>query len=148
MTEHFEQRDINPGGLGFLAMILIASLILSTLATALLYRAFSIRTQLAEGPITAPMPGREAVFPNPQLQLYPPEDLAKFRQEEDAILNRYHWLNQKKGVIGIPIQRAMELLVREGKEPVLGTPGLPQGPTWIEMMQRRAEDETRRGNTP
>ncbi|MCX6967149.1 MAG: hypothetical protein NTZ46_05105 [Verrucomicrobia bacterium] len=138
MTVRFERRDIDPGSLGCIGLVFVASLILSTLATMLLYRAFSVQTQITEGPITEPMPAREKVFPNPQLQFYPPEDLAKFRQQQEAALNGYRWVDRKTGVVGIPIQRAMELLVQQG-EPILGAPSLPQGPTWVEMMQRRAE---------
>ena len=138
MSVRFEPRDIDPGSLGCIGLVFILSLILSTLATILLYRAFSIRTQITEGPISAPMPTGEKTFPNPQLQFYPPEDLAKFRKKEDATLNSYRWLNRTEGIVSIPIQRAMDLVVQQG-EPVLGTPNLPQGPTWVEMMQRRAE---------
>lgn len=134
---------MDPAALGVIAVMLIVSLILSSLATALLYKTFSAQTQMTEGPISAPMPKRETPFPNPQLQLYPPEDLAKFRQQEDAILNGDRPLDGGKGVPGIPIRRAMELTVAEGKQPVLGTtPGLAEGPTWVEMMQRRAQEES------
>jgi len=146
MTEKFESRGINSRALGLIALMLVVSVILSSLATALLYRTFSLQTQIAEGQITVPMPRGEKAFPNPQLQLYPPEDLANYRQQEDAILNGYRWLDRKSGVVGIPIERAMKLLVQQGKEPVLGTPGLPQGPTWVEMMQRRAQEETQKEN--
>jgi hypothetical protein len=142
MSEQFERSDVNPGALGCIGLILVVSLIISSLAIALLYRAFSIQTQAREGPITVPMPARESPFPNPQLQLYPPEDLAKFRQKEDAILNGYRWVDRKAGVVGIPIVLAMDLIVKEGKEPVTQTPG----PTWVEMMQRRAQEGTEKEN--
>ena len=148
MSEQFERRDINPGALGCIGLLLVVSLIISTLATAILYRTFSIQTQSKEGPITAPMPDRETSFPNPQLQFYPPEDLAKYRRQENAILHSYRWVDRKSGVIGIPIERAMALVVQDGKEPVLGTPGLPEGPTWIEMMQRRAQEGTKKESAP
>lgn len=148
MNWHFERKDIDPLALGIIALVLILSLIFSSLGIALLYRTFSIRTQIIEGHISPPMPIKERPFPTPQLQFYPPEDLAKFRREEDARLNSYRWVDQKADVVEIPIARAMELLVSENKQPVLGTPGLPQGPTWAEMMRRRAEEGTQQGNKP
>ncbi|MEI6349675.1 MAG: hypothetical protein WCP06_01055 [Verrucomicrobiota bacterium] len=138
----FEKRDMDAPGVGLVAAMLILFLILSSIATALWYQSLSVRTQREMGPVLEPMPGAEAQFPKPQLQANPPLDLAKLRQQEDAVLNGYRWIDQKTGIVGVPIAEAMELLVRRGDQPVLGTPGLPQGPTWPEMMQRRAQEAT------
>ena len=147
----FERKDLDVVGVGFVGAMLVLCLILSTIATALWYHALSVRTQIQEGPVMEPMPSSESEFPKPQLQVDPPMDLAKLRQEEDAILGHYRWIDQKAGIVGIPIKDAMERLVRGGGQPVLGTPGLPQGPTWAEMMQRRAQEgsaERVQGNKP
>jgi hypothetical protein len=34
--------------------------------------------------------------------------------DQEAKLNNYRWIDQQKGVVGIPIESAMELVVREG----------------------------------
>lgn len=138
----YERRDIHPRAIALLGLALVVSLLLSTGATLLLYRAFSLRTQDVEGPLTVPMPREVQSFPNPQLQIYPPEDLEKLRAQEAAILDGYRWIDRKTGVVGIPISQAMNWVVKEHAEPVMGAPGLPQGPTWTEMMQRRAQQET------
>ena len=140
MTRGAEKQDVDPLALALLGLMLTLCLALGTLATALLYRVFSTRMQVSEGALTPPMPEREKSFPNPQLQTYPTEDLVKFRQKEDAILNGYRWVDKQAGVVGIPIESAIGLLVAQQTLPVLGTPGLPQGPTWTEMMQRRAAE--------
>ena len=142
MKERFERRDINPRSLGLIALMLIVSLILSSLATALLYRSFSLQTQTVEGPIGPPLPPAEAQFPAPQLQIYPPDELLALRQKEEAILTSYGWVDRKSGVVRIPIERAMNLVAEQGNQPILGAPGLPQGPTWPEMMRRRAQEGT------
>ncbi len=143
-----ERKGINPGALTVIAGLLIVSLCFSSFAIALLYRAFAINTQSEEGKIGVPLPGARKEFPNPQLQLYPPEDLAKFRRQEDEILNSYRWVDRKTGVVQIPIRQAMELLAQRGTQPLLGTPGLPAGPTWIELMQQRAKENAERTNKP
>jgi len=130
----YERTDMNPKALGCIGLMLVLSLVISSIATAMLYRAFSVQTQEIEGPITVPVPKTEAQFPSPQLQLSSPEDLAKFRKQEDEILNEYHY---KNGKVTIPIDRAMELIVKEKQAP------LAPGPTWPEMMKRRAEEGTR-----
>jgi hypothetical protein len=53
--------------------------------------------------------------PPPQLQP-PPEprplqDLAAFRAEEAAKTSRYAWIDERAGVVQIPVSRAMDLLV-------------------------------------
>jgi len=64
------------------------------------------------------------------------------------MLNEYRWIDRKAGIVAIPVDRAMELLIQRG-EPLVGRPERPPGPTWVEMMQRRALDTTpNRGNSP
>ena len=49
----------------------------------------------------------------PQLQVSPTLDLEKFRAREQEELNSYGWIDRHAGVVKIPIDRAMELLVQE-----------------------------------
>lgn len=44
------------------------------------------------------------------------EELDLHRTQEAEFLNQYKWLDKEKGKIRIPIQRAMELMVAEGKD--------------------------------
>ena len=50
----------------------------------------------------------------PRLQANAPEDLAEFRQAEEARLHGYGWVDRPAGVIHLPIERAMELTVERG----------------------------------
>lgn len=42
------------------------------------------------------------------------DDLAGLRTEQEGLLHSTRWIDEKKGVVGIPIERAMELLVARG----------------------------------
>ena len=42
------------------------------------------------------------------------EDLAELHEREDLLLNHYSWVDQSKGEVRIPIERAMELLAQRG----------------------------------
>lgn len=42
-----------------------------------------------------------------------PEDLARFRAEQAELLHGYRWVDQSAGIAAIPVERAMELVVRE-----------------------------------
>jgi len=57
--------------------------------------------------------GRQ-VPPAPRLQSNPLQDLAQMRAEEDAVLNSYGWVDRNAGIVRVPIERAMELLVQSG----------------------------------
>jgi hypothetical protein len=41
-------------------------------------------------------------------------DLKEFRASEEAILNNYSWIDPEKGIVRIPVSRAMELVAKEG----------------------------------
>ncbi|MGH9660408.1 MAG: hypothetical protein ACRD96_17795 [Bryobacteraceae bacterium] len=64
------------------------------------------------GPMAAADPRTEP--PEPRLQITPLPDLKKFRDDEDALLASYAWIDPGKGVVRIPVDRAMELVAREG----------------------------------
>jgi hypothetical protein len=50
----------------------------------------------------------------PSLQPLPARDLAQFRAEEDLALGSYGWVDKEKGIVRIPIERAMRLLEERG----------------------------------
>jgi hypothetical protein len=52
--------------------------------------------------------------PQPRLQQSPPIDLRDMRAAEDKLLHRYTWVDRDKGVVRIPIERAMDLVVERG----------------------------------
>ena len=43
----------------------------------------------------------------------PPQQLRLLQAEQRERLNSYHWVDRENGVVAIPIERAMELVVRE-----------------------------------
>jgi hypothetical protein len=44
----------------------------------------------------------------------PQQDLKAMRSEEDVLLHSYGWLDQRAGIVRIPIERAMKLLAERG----------------------------------
>ena len=44
----------------------------------------------------------------------PADDLATMRVREDRILNNYGWVDQSKGVVRVPIDRAMRMVAEQG----------------------------------
>lgn len=47
----------------------------------------------------------------PRLQTAPTLDLQALRDQKRAMLDRYRWLDQDKGIVQIPIEQAMQVVV-------------------------------------
>ena len=52
--------------------------------------------------------------PEPRLQVTPDKDWQIFRAREDSILNSYGWIQKEVGVLRLPVERAMELILETG----------------------------------
>jgi hypothetical protein len=55
-------------------------------------------------------------FPEPRVQTGQSEQLRRIQAEQMSRLQGYHWVDQKQGLVQIPIERAMSLLVAEGAQ--------------------------------
>jgi hypothetical protein len=53
-------------------------------------------------------------FPAPQLQPDPVLDLKHMRDHEDSVLTSYGWTDRKAGLVRVPINQAMNLLLERG----------------------------------
>lgn len=111
-----ERRDANVAWLvAILAFIVISGLCIEFLIGGfqnLLKRLPEARDgwePLAKSPVAPP--DRP---PSPALQVSPAMDLKEFRRREDAELEGYGWVDKRAGIARIPIEQAMELVVREG----------------------------------
>jgi hypothetical protein len=63
-------------------------------------------------PPLAQAPGR--LPPAPRLQTQPFADIDQQRAEERELLHSYGWVDEKAGIVHIPIERAKELLLERG----------------------------------
>ncbi len=75
----------------------------------------------------------------PRLQVSPALDLQTFRAGEDAELNTYGWINQTSGVVRLPIEQAMDLLLKEKLPVRSGTNQNQGGPSTYQLIQQRPE---------
>jgi hypothetical protein len=91
--------------------------------------------------------------PEPRLQVSAPKDLEQYKAAQGEILNSYGWIDQNAGVVRIPIERAMDILVQKGlpfrgaapvKRGVLKTSELKSGPG----AGKAAQDQTAMGSRP
>ncbi len=77
--------------------------------------------------------------PFPKLQVSPTADLQSFRTREDVELQTYGWLDSTSGVVRIPIERAMEMVLQEGLPSRTGTNSGQLGPSTYQLMRQRPE---------
>ncbi len=63
---------------------------------------------------TARVTEQENRPPEPLLQISPDRDWEEMFKREQAILNSYRWIDRSRGVIHIPIDRAMEMIAERG----------------------------------
>jgi hypothetical protein len=87
--------------------------------------------------------GRErALPPPPRLQSSPFQDIKQLRAAERHVLEQYEWINQKDGLVRIPVSRAMELIAERGL-PYRTSP--PAAETGAEAAQEPAGNATGAG---
>ena len=55
--------------------------------------------------------------PEPRLQITPAADLEQHRAREETAIRTYGWIDRESGVVRIPVERAMELLIERRKQP-------------------------------
>ena len=116
----YETRDANASGVfKFLAAMGIA-LIITGLVCWGLFRYFSAH-DADRAASDSPFADTRQLPLGPLLQVNPREDWLKFREEQEKSLETYAWENRSAGTVRVPIEEAMELLVKKGL-PVQGMP--------------------------
>ncbi len=94
----------------------------------------------SEKSTTSDYPVRKAIgidqFPTPRLQQNPMSEMVDLKKEEQGHVYSYGWVDKKAGIAHIPVDRAMEILAKDGlpkvaaPAPVPGTPpntSIPSG---------------------
>jgi len=110
----YETTDVNPKTLlawvgGLAGMILI-----SIVAAWVFFDVLAGYAERADPKISPLAATEKGPPPDPKLIPDEPHDLASVRHGEDKVLDSYGWIDKGRGLIRIPIARAMELVAKEG----------------------------------
>jgi len=105
-----ETTDVHVWQVGKFAIALAVLCIVSLGVLFGLFRYFQAREHTAEVKPVDPV----KTFPQPQLQRTPALDLKAIRDAEDQQLATYGWVDREKGIVRIPIDRAIDLLAQRG----------------------------------
>ncbi len=116
-----ETTDVNVWAVGKFAIGLVIVCVVSIALLFGLLKFFQSREETSVANTVEPT----KLFPEPQLQKTPIADLKAIRAQEDKLLNGYAWVDQPKGVVRIPVERAIEVLAKRGL-PSRGVPAAIQ----------------------
>ena len=105
-----ETTDVNVWAVGKFAIGLVVVCVVSIGLLFGLLKFFQSREETSVANTVEPT----KLFPEPQLQKTPIPDLKAIRAEEDKLLSGYAWVDQPKGVVRIPVDRAIEVLAQRG----------------------------------
>jgi hypothetical protein len=126
----FEESDVATKPVAYSVLALAIFTVVFTYAGHLTFQVLAER-QMAETGAASPLAAQHAVKqpPEPRLQLEPKTDLEILHAAEDQVLGKWAWVNKEGGIVQVPVDRAMKMLLAKG---------LPsrQGPVPLAMAPR------------
>lgn len=120
----FEHKDVSHGNV---ILTGAALLIVVWAIVGLLSFYFSYLSHYREEVSPPPLPyeeGAQKLPPEPRLQASPTGDLQILRAKENDLLSHYRWIDRSKGIVAIPIDRAIDLIAQRGIPPQKAPAGL------------------------
>jgi hypothetical protein len=146
---HFEESDVNPR---YVVLTAVGVLVFMYMAAVFVYLPFKYFSQERAKESPPPLPiSAQAVHgvylpPEPRLQRDPERDLEQYMAEENAKLNGYGWVDRRAGIVSIPIDQAMDLILQRGIAPEKTAPSMfyrPQAGTLETGLEGKVEPEPR-----
>lgn len=143
----FERTDVPSGRVIIGGFAVVAGL---WIATALLYPYFAFlnarRAAISPPPLPSAIHGH-ALPPEPRLQQSPPLDMQGLLARENSLLSHYAWINKSKGIVAIPLDRAMRIVAARGIPPQKTPPDIalskPEAGTRLTGFEGKVEPEPR-----
>jgi hypothetical protein len=110
----YEKRDVNIKGLFQFAFWLAAVLAVTLVGMRFTFSFYKKAMPL--GPTASPMVKMtdRMLPPSPRLQVTPHQELQDYCVAQQQDVNTYAWVNQPSGVVRIPVDRAIELILARG----------------------------------
>jgi hypothetical protein len=127
-TGGHEPTDVSPIGIVVFAASLVVTGIVILFVVWVLFGYFR-RVDAERYPPRYPLAptGMLRLPPAPRLQVQPREDLKALRRAQEQTLHGYGWADQDREIARIPIEDAMERVLRQGLPARIGTPEVPAG---------------------
>jgi hypothetical protein len=84
----------------------------------------------------------------PLLQVSPPADWQAFHKREETELHSYGWINRTSGIVRVPIEKAMDLLLAKGLPTRANGASPAAGPSSYDLIRRRLPPEQQETQRP
>jgi len=112
---HHEPGDVNAravteSGLAMAALVIVFSIGLWGVFEYLKHRV----TEMALPLSPAAMVNAQKQPPEPRLQPHAAQDMRQMQSDENKIMQQYAWIDPDKGIVRIPVERAMDLIAQRG----------------------------------
>ena len=108
----YEKRDANVRNLLRFAAGLFVTLLVAAGISKVVFDYLGRVQKL--GPPATPFEQARALPPLPQLQAHPESDLEELRAKDQQELDSYGWVDRTRGIVHIPIEKAMDLILERG----------------------------------
>lgn len=132
----FEPTDVSTKPVAYSVLALAVFTVLFTIVAHYSFQALAERERLAS-PTTSPIATQYAAKqpPEPRLQLDPRLDLVAMRAAHDKILGTLAWVDKDAGLVQVPIERAMEMVLAKGLPARQGPVPLKMSPQGVAPSQ-------------
>ena len=113
----YEQSDASASMLAKVGIVLAVSLVCIFVGIVVLFRVFSYLEPLLFDQEPHALAQTRQPGSGPRLQLDPPQQKIDMKATEDHVLTTYDWVDREQGLVRIPIDRAIAILVKQGRLP-------------------------------
>jgi cytoskeletal protein RodZ len=123
-----DRSGINTRAVMIFCAVLIMTAIIIHIAVLYLFKAFD-NNEKERDPVLSPLTPKELQLPpeprleaspntlNVDKQLFDPGAVQRLKDEAKQQLDNYGWVDDKNGIVRIPIQEAMKKVVEQAKQP-------------------------------
>jgi hypothetical protein len=121
-------RDLNVRGVIWSALVLAGGTLLVLLVVWWLFLGLGRLEKASDPPAPAMREVRQRRLPpEPRLQANADGDMLALRAAEDQMIARPSWIDQKQGTVRIPVDLAIDVLLRRGLPAANGNPSTTPG---------------------
>src|SRR6266481_7960700 len=108
-----EVSDLSPKNIAIFGVSLVVMILIVLWVCYELFQHYSTVSMKTEVP-PSPLSYTREPTPEPHLLVVPGQELKAMRAAEDSSLHSYAWVDREKGIVRIPIQRAIDILAQRG----------------------------------
>lgn len=108
----YETQDV---GFRFAMLFIVGIIVFTVLTMVVLFFIYPVLTPSgARARRETPQEVQRRLPPGPVLQANPAVDMQRFREQEERKVTTYGWVDERRGIVRVPVERAMELVAQRG----------------------------------